>query len=359
MTLSYILKALAQTGVDIIGPGVSEIAYGADRLRKNLGGSDIQLVSANASGFAPYALLTKNHGQTRILVTSVVDPEMLAKRGMDTGEILDPAAALSAVKREIHHDLFIVIIHANREKINDILRACPGIDLVIDAVSSDFPGKARTAGTPVVSNNQEGMFVSYIDYQGENFLSPVSLKADVGKVTEDAGVKALLGEYENLRAKHLSKNSGNRPAAPQEGSGPEDNASPYVGSHSCNFCHTEINSQWSETPHAGAMHSLVAKSKENDPNCLSCHVTGLEEKYPERNFSGVSEFPPFMTGVQCEACHGPGAAHARDPMGVDMEAATENTCMRCHTGRTDPDFDYDRDVFRVNHGRFKMGYQAP
>lgn len=354
-----ILKSLAMIGVDVIGPGVSEIAYGADRLMRQMGKSPIPVVSANVPGFAPYALMVKNRGRSRVLVTSVVDPELLRERGMDSRGCSDPAEALKAVSGEIPHDLFIVIIHAEREKIRAILRACPEIDLVVDAVSPDGGPALDARRTPVVANNQEGMGVSYIDYQGNRFTDPVHMRADVKTVAEDPAIKALLGDYEARRASRLSLKKAGPAFAMGAGIGPGHPDFPYAGSQSCHACHADINQAWSQTAHAGALESLTARSRENDSECLACHVTGLDIPGEDADFFAMSGVPETLHGVQCEACHGPGAAHARDPLAAKMEMVTQDTCMRCHTGRRDPDFDYDRDLFQVQHGPVQVGYQGP
>jgi hypothetical protein len=53
-----------------------------------------------------------------------------------------------------------------------------------------------------------------------------------------------------------------------------------------------------------------------------------------------------LIDVQCEACHGPGAEHARD--GSYRERARAS-CVRCHTPLDDPDFDYERDWAAIAH----------
>jgi hypothetical protein len=87
---------------------------------------------------------------------------------------------------------------------------------------------------------------------------------------------------------------------------------------------------------------------------MSCHVTGMDEQLPASGFFGMSEEHP-MAGVQCEACHGPGAEHSRNPSEIAMLSVNERTCNRCHTDYTDPEFDYNRDVSIVNHGRVDIG----
>lgn len=98
----------------------------------------------------------------------------------------------------------------------------------------------------------------------------------------------------------------------------------------------------------------MGKRRNNDPDCMSCHVTGMDEQPQASVYLGMSEEHP-MAGVQCEACHGPGAEHSRNPSETAMLWVNERTCNRCHTDYTDPDFDYNRDVSIVNHGRVNIG----
>ena len=68
-------------------------------------------------------------------------------------------------------------------------------------------------------------------------------------------------------------------------------------------------------------------------SCLHCHVSGMqppldgtENRYPSRVFSG--------TGVSCERCHGPGAAHVGggpivNPAKLSPERR-DAVCMQCH-----------------------------
>jgi len=68
-------------------------------------------------------------------------------------------------------------------------------------------------------------------------------------------------------------------------------------------------------------------------SCLHCHVSGMqppldgtENRYPSRVFSG--------TGISCERCHGPGAAHVGggpivNPAKLSPERR-DAVCMQCH-----------------------------
>ena len=65
--------------------------------------------------------------------------------------------------------------------------------------------------------------------------------------------------------------------------------------------------------------------------CGSCHVTGWESTGPDGPHQ--DDLPGIhgtwaSPGVSCEACHGPGAAHAASPLRVDL--STEPNCNACH-----------------------------
>ena len=48
----------------------------------------------------------------------------------------------------------------------------------------------------------------------------------------------------------------------------------YSGQDRCAVCHEKEHIQWSLTGHADAFKSVQRKGREDDPACVSCHVTG-------------------------------------------------------------------------------------
>jgi predicted CXXCH cytochrome family protein len=49
---------------------------------------------------------------------------------------------------------------------------------------------------------------------------------------------------------------------------------------------------------------------------------------------------PGLTAVQCESCHGNGAAHSRDPK-VRTDTQARFVCRECHTVDQTPDFEFE------------------
>jgi hypothetical protein len=137
-------------------------------------------------------------------------------------------------------------------------------------------------------------------------------------------------------------------------SGTDDDPGGYVGADRCKLCHQRdmIYQSWSESAHARAWWALDSQSQTND-SCIYCHSTG------------ENDLGELLTGVQCEACHGPGKDHKRLILAESEEAAktagttfiNEKTCTRCHNQnipeqfRPDKPFDSGKAVARGVHAR--------
>ncbi len=100
----------------------------------------------------------------------------------------------------------------------------------------------------------------------------------------------------------------------------------YVGAEKCKMCHKQQFASWEQTTHAKATDEAKASTERTyDESCLKCHATNASEDLP---------------GVQCEACHGPGADYKKMSIMKDVEKAkanglvipTQATCDGCHTG---------------------------
>lgn len=122
----------------------------------------------------------------------------------------------------------------------------------------------------------------------------------------------------------------------------------YIGAKKCGLkpCHGNdgIMASWEETPHATAYDNLTDEQKA-DEALMPFYTTGTDAK------------GNLLTGVQCEACHGPGSAYKKMSIMKDREAAIENgliiptaeTCMHCHNadapgklGESAKDFDFEK-----------------
>ena len=101
----------------------------------------------------------------------------------------------------------------------------------------------------------------------------------------------------------------------------------FVGVETCKSCHLEEYNQWSQTKHAFAYNTLLRKHRQFSPKCVMCHVTG--GGYDSGYIFGSPDRK--LVNVQCEMCHGPGAAHIKTPLQVNMlRRPPEKLCVTCH-----------------------------
>lgn len=123
----------------------------------------------------------------------------------------------------------------------------------------------------------------------------------------------------------------------------------YVGAQGCKDCHAGAFESWQQSAHARADARLGASPSRA---CLACHTTG--------------EAPagrPFFAGVQCEACHGPGAGYATGDVmqnpglaralglrDLSTPAARAALCAECHGRATRlAPFDAEAAYRRIQH----------
>ncbi len=170
----------------------------------------------------------------------------------------------------------------------------------------------------------------------------------------------------------------------------------YAGTKVCASCHDSHFRDWQKSRHSGAVRTLANMDAAGDarrieglwivkmgrgekyglpvpaaefPHCLICHSTAVGAG-PRL----VSESLDRKEGVQCEACHGPGSAHARvetlkrsgKPIPAEEVAAAldvaksvtlrryagdkeiEALCTKCHDGMCG-DFEFQKAWPKIRH----------
>jgi len=100
----------------------------------------------------------------------------------------------------------------------------------------------------------------------------------------------------------------------------------FVGSDACRSCHQYEYQQWRTTAHAHAYATLEKVGSQYDPECVLCHVVGMEY---ESGFIS-QEQTAHLKDVGCENCHGPGSEHVKT-LGKLKTAGPKSTCLNCHT----------------------------
>jgi len=341
-----IFNSLDMIGIDFVGLGEQEFIFGVPLIGNLTKNSQVHLGCANVKDIrhvsqylVPYLRLNK--GMKQVLITAVIDPQVLSSTHEKIA-FTDPVTALKRIKKSISHDIFIVICHADAVRAEKWLTQISGIDLVILGHQPGVSEKKREIiGAMVAFNNDQGKFVSHVDLVQKDgryaVAGPHNTRLQVKTIAEDRSVAKLIEEYEGWSREYHYAKSKNQHMA--KASSTIENI--YVGKNRCMECHEETVVSWAKTAHARALDSLIRKGKEYDPQCLQCHVTGMNDKSHGGGFISLN-LTPLMVNVQCEQCHGPGGTHAQDPENVSARLSREQTCLGCHTRDTDPGFSYQK-----------------
>ncbi len=122
----------------------------------------------------------------------------------------------------------------------------------------------------------------------------------------------------------------------------------YVGSGECRKCHTYEHDQWSQKAHAHAFATLVEVGSNRDPECVICHVIGMDRESGYIN----EEQTPHLKDVGCENCHGPGSEHIASSGWVPT-TEPKMTCLDCHTPEHSSGYAGHEDEFleKIKHWR--------
>jgi hypothetical protein len=123
----------------------------------------------------------------------------------------------------------------------------------------------------------------------------------------------------------------------------------YVGAAKCAECHAAEMAQWRRTKHATAYKTLLDRHRHFQPKCVVCHVVGFGTPHGYRLGSPEA----LLANVQCEVCHGPGAAHAGAPSKDNIRRQVPATvCLECHTPDHSDHFVYEERLPKVRHDYF-------
>lgn len=218
----------------------------------------------------------------------------------------------------------LVLRHCDAGLLKDITANTQGIDCIVCPSDSDEPRLLSDPDArPLVAT--VGRFGRYIcrlrvaipSAQGQPVLQfeRIPVTADL---PDDVVLVELYKQYQELvGAANLLESYPRIPL-------PEGLA--FTGSPACKRCHEYEYDQWSTKAHADALSSLKRVGSDRDPECVICHVIGME-------YEGgylTEEETPHLKDVGCENCHGPGSEHIKS-FGQKLTREPKMSCLACHT----------------------------
>jgi hypothetical protein len=222
--------------------------------------------------------------------------------------------------------LNILIINDCDEEIVESVAAADVVDVLICPAFADEPEilDEERKKPLVLSVGQLGKYIGKLtvrlgESQGLRLdFTKIPVKE---KIKPDVGLVQLYKDYQLMVKEENLLEKVNKVMLPD---GLE-----YLGSDNCVFCHKYEYEKWSTKRHARAYQTLVDVGSEHDPECIVCHVVGLEY---ETGFASEKS-SEGLRNVGCEVCHGPGSKH----MAVVLKgketgiSKPQSTCLDCHT----------------------------
>lgn len=338
---------LAACGEDAIGLGERDLALGPEFVEALAQRSDGRLLCANLVGpsgerpFAPSRRITRRlDGHTvGMRIVAVIDPAIAADamRAWSGWQVEPPSAALARLAKERHdpRDLNILIYHGPAAGAS---RVAAGFRFVIAAHEGDHPGFLGPGEQRIVhagSNGRAVLTAMAIPGARWRVSTPVSRLLDPALPDDPVAARFLQAYEQRVAAEGLLEKESRVPLGPNES---------FAGSDSCAPCHAEPYRIWRASGHSDALTTLAKVSHDRDPECVSCHVVGLDRVGGYRDTTAT----PALASVGCESCHGPGGRHVRDPK-VRLPEAGERSCLACHVPDQSPRFRFTDYWPRIRH----------
>jgi hypothetical protein len=352
-----VLKAYDQFTVDILNLSQHDLPFITEFLRKSPPAERSQpvmerLVSANVrleprqtsipQRFIIREVVERNSGKRiRIGFTGV-----LSSAESRPGLILtDPVGALTQAVSELKRkaDIVVAVLSMKTDEVIKTTHAVKGIDLVIAGNGEIFTPPLRFGETLVVFSPSEARMIGEVRFhRDENGrLRPKERFISVDDVIPD-DPEGLEVVEQQRRAAQSAMSQYKMLGGPAGAAVPKEaETAGYRSAQSCSSCHLAQYMKWVNSGHSRAGDALIAKPYEFDASCLSCHGTGFEK---------AGQSTRHLANVQCEQCHGPGAAHIAKPArGYGKVKNLQSMCAGCHTQQINPAFQLSAAWERIKH----------
>lgn len=229
----------------------------------------------------------------------------------------------------------LILNRCDPELIASIAEKAPAVDCLVCPPESDEP---MLVGDPnnrplAISIGRKGRYISklFIDTTSTDDKPKLSFefRAVSEELEQNVTLVNLYKDYQQLVKEQNLLDPKNHPRFPMP------DGLRYAGSESCNPCHQFAYVAWMGQPHAMAYATLEEVGSQYDPECVKCHVVGLDY---ESGFVSEKE-TPLMKDVGCEVCHGAGSKHNAYPHDVNMPISDPNSvCIECHTPEHSGDY---------------------
>ncbi|HYM81781.1 MAG TPA: multiheme c-type cytochrome [Candidatus Limnocylindria bacterium] len=350
----FVMDAMKVLGTDAVGLSEKDLRFGLAFITQQQKRTQLPIVSANLfrrdskkTVFPAY--LVKQIGGVKVGVFGLMSDKVPLGPAQDSLRVEEPAAAARRTIAELRKKgvgAIVLLSQLGKVESEDLAAAVPGIDALIVGHNVAVLPKGRMIKTTVASyGGEQGQ------YMGRTVLNlDAKRKASGGdaetymlgpEIPDKPEVAKLVKGFEDGFNEKLRK--AEKDAAVAEKAQREENKDHFLGADLCMRCHVDEGEQWKTTSHSLAWQTLVVAKKDATPDCIPCHVVGY--KQPGGFQSGADSTK--LANVQCENCHGMGTQH--DAFAAAPRRITEQTCVTCHHGENDPEFNFGTKLPKIAH----------
>ena len=350
----FMCDAMRTLGTVAVGVSEKELRWGVSALKAQVARSRIPLVCANLVDrstrrpvFKPYVV--EKIGRAKVGFFGLMSDKVDLGPSRDSLKVDEPAVVAQRLVDEMRKKgatVVVLLSQLGKVESEDLAAAVPGIDAVICGHNVPLIQKGRMVKNTVTSyGGEQGQYISRtlltLDARGrvatgenESFM----LGPEVGEKPE---IVKLVKDFEDAFNEKLRKTEKERAAAAVTENSQATNH--FLGADLCIRCHADQGEQWKTTSHSVAWQTLVDAKKDATPECIGCHVVGFRQ--PGGYQTGADA--PRLVNVQCENCHGMGTRHEEYASSLRISPAT---CIQCHQGENDPEFNWDKKLPMIVHG---------
>lgn len=347
-----LIEMLNQMGYDALNLGKYDFQLGMDYLRSLqmlFKGAMLcgNVLEGGKPAFDAYTLVEKRH-QNRTVRALIVG--LISEHHADALRNRNPQLSLVPARQKLDElrahletmgDIRILLLYGTAQEAEQLAQVHPYFHLIVYANAGDGPLPTKLVGqTRLVFAGNDAKFVgvAHLSETAPYEIARVEHTRLTEDFQDDPQVMAIkLGYLARVEAENLLALVPRRPTL---------NGSAFAGSRACMPCHSEDYRIWQRTAHAKAMQTLIDVKHDKDPECVVCHVVGLEF---EGGFQSM-EKTPTLKDVGCESCHGPAKLHAQDPEKHRLGKAGAQSCMSCHVPAHSPGFDFETYWKKIEHG---------
>ncbi|MBX3096563.1 MAG: cytochrome c family protein [Fimbriimonadaceae bacterium] len=331
--------ALAQIwreiGVDAVQLTTEDARLGIGQLAAVQRLSDRPFVSLSAT---PQGNLSWEQSVTKgpwRISSAVSEPLSLASAIEGQPSTLDQSVRQLVEDASAANELPILLLDGDQSFAEQVATNHPALRLIVFRDPNRATSEPiRVGGTWLVSPGPKGKTVLRLSYRNGKWQGMDAI--DLGpEIEDDPTAEHLYHEYLNrVREEQLLARM---PRKPAQG---------YIGSKACMSCHQEAYVTWLKSEHGHALKTLEEDRHDADPECVGCHVVGLDAEDGFRS----RDRTPDLADVGCESCHGPAAAHSEAPELNKLRPLAREICLDCHNPEHSPTFDWDAYWPNIAHG---------